>query len=72
MVQRYIAGDASSIPGWEYPMEEGMATSSSILAWRIPRTEEPGGLPRVHRVAKSWTGLKLLSKCTQVPKDTGR
>ena len=29
--------------GWEDPLEEGMATHSSILAWRIPRTEEPGG-----------------------------
>ena len=30
--------------GWEGPLEEGMATHSSILAWRIPWTEEPGGL----------------------------
>ena len=30
--------------GWENPLEEGMATHSSILAWRIPWTEEPGGL----------------------------
>ena len=30
--------------GWEDPLEEGMATHSSILAWRIPRTEEPCGL----------------------------
>ena len=30
--------------GWEDPLEEGMATRSSILAWRIPGTEEPGGL----------------------------
>ena len=30
--------------GWEDPLEKGMATHSSILAWRIPRTEEPGGL----------------------------
>ena len=30
--------------GWEDLLEEGMATHSSILAWRIPRTEEPGGL----------------------------
>ena len=29
---------------WEDPLEKGMATHSSILAWRIPRTEEPGGL----------------------------
>ena len=30
--------------GWEDPLEEGMATHSSILAWRIPWTEKPGGL----------------------------
>ena len=30
--------------GWEEPLEEGMATHSGILAWRIPRTEDPGGL----------------------------
>ena len=29
---------------WEDPLEEGMATHSSILAWRIPWTEEPGWL----------------------------
>ena len=30
--------------GWEDPQEEGMETHSSVLAWRIPWTEEPGGL----------------------------
>ena len=30
--------------GWEGPLEKEMATYSSILAWRIPWTEEPGGL----------------------------
>ena len=30
--------------GWEVPLEEGMATYSSIIAWRIPWTEEPDGL----------------------------
>ena len=30
--------------GWEDPLEEGMATHASIPAWRIPRTEESGGL----------------------------
>ena len=30
--------------GWEDPLEEGMATHSSILAWRIPMDKEPGGL----------------------------
>ena len=38
---------------WEGPLEKGMATLSSILAWRIPGTEEP--VATVHRVAKSWT-----------------
>ena len=32
---------------WEDPLEKGMAIHSSILAWRIPRTEEPGGLQSV-------------------------
>ena len=30
--------------GWEDPLEKEMATHSSILAWRLPWTEEPGGL----------------------------
>ena len=38
--------------GWEDPLEEGMAIHSSILAWRIPWTEEPD---RVHRVTESDT-----------------
>ena len=32
---------------WEDPLEEGMATYSSILAWRIPWTEKPGGLQSI-------------------------
>ena len=36
--------------GQEVPLEEGMATHSSILAGRIPWTEEPGGLQRSQRV----------------------
>ena len=38
------AEDAGSILGWEDPLEKGMATHYSILAWRIPWTEESGGL----------------------------
>ena len=34
--------DAGLIPGWEVPLEEEMATHSTLLAWRIPRTEELG------------------------------
>ena len=37
-------GDPGSIPTWEDPLEKEMATHSSILAWKIPWTEEPGGL----------------------------
>ena len=35
--------------GWEDPLEKEMATCSSVLAWKIPRTEEPGGLQPVGR-----------------------
>ena len=38
------AGDLGSIPGQDDLLEKGTATHSSILAWRIPWTEEPGGL----------------------------
>ena len=38
------AGDPGSIVGWEDPLGKGMITQSSILAWRTPWTEEPGGL----------------------------
>ena len=38
------AGDPGSVPGEEDPLEEGTATHSSVLAWRIPWTEGPGGL----------------------------
>ena len=33
--------------GWEVPLEEGVATHSSIFAWRIPWTEGPGGLQSI-------------------------
>ena len=38
------AGDSGLIPDLEDPLEKEMATHSSILAWKIPLTEEPGGL----------------------------
>ena len=43
--------------GQEDPLEKEMATHSSILAWRIPWTEEPGGLHTVHGVARVEHGL---------------
>jgi len=42
--------------GWDYPLEEEMATHSSILAWEIPPTEEPVSYNHIG-LQKSWTGL---------------
>ena len=39
--------DMALIPGLGRSLEEGMVTHSSILAWRIPRTEGPGGLESI-------------------------
>ena len=52
--------------GWEVPLEKEMATHSSILAWRIPRTEEPGrlqfmGLQSQTRLS-NFTSLHFTSK----------
>ena len=44
-----------------HALEKAMATHSSVLAWRIPGTGEPGGLPDVYGVAQSRTRLKRLS-----------
>ena len=45
--------------GWEDPLEEGMTTPSSVLVWRIPWTEEPGGLQSMglQRVGHDWSDL---------------
>ena len=50
--------------GQEDPLEKGMAAHSSILAWRIPWTEEPGGLKsmRSQRLRQDWTTNILLSR----------
>ena len=43
--------------GQEDPLEKGMTTHFSILAWRIPGTEEPGSLPRGHKESDTTEGL---------------
>ena len=45
-LKNLIAGQETRVQslGWEDPLEEGMAIHFSFLAWRIPWTEEPGGL----------------------------
>ena len=47
--------------GWEDPLEKGTATHSTILAWRIPWTEEPGRLysPRGHKESDTTEQLSL-------------
>ena len=47
------AGDLGSIPGWEDPLEEEMATHSSVLAWKS--MDRGAWWATVHGVAKSWT-----------------
>ena len=54
--------DEGSIPGLGRSLEESMATHSSILAWRIPWTEEPGGLQSTgsQRVRHDWSNFALM------------
>ena len=62
------AGDWSSIPGREDPLEKGMTTQSNILAWRTPWTEEPGGLQSMgsQRVGHSGVTNTFPFMCTLV------
>ena len=57
--------------GWEEPLEKGMATHSNILAWRIPWTEEPGGLQsmQLQRVKHNWVTnmLTLVTLFNLIP-----
>ena len=48
--------------GREDPLEEGMATHSSILAWKLPWTEEPGGLQSMvlQRVEHNWSAWAYI------------
>ena len=50
--------DVGSMPGQEDPLEKGMASHSSILAWRIPWTEEPGGLQSMVSTNSQWGELE--------------
>ena len=51
--------------GWEDPLEKEMETHSSIFVWRIPCTEEPGGLQsiRLQRVSCDWACMHALAYC---------
>ena len=61
MVRNLLAMQETSVQSldWEDPLKKGRATHSNILAWRVPWTEEPGGLQSMG-VAKSLTQLSDL------------
>ena len=61
-----VQGTWIQSPGWEVPLEEGMATHSSILTWRIPWTEEPGSPQSIGSLSQ--IQLKQLSTHTHVVK----
>ena len=57
--------------GWADPLEKGMATHSSILAWRIPWTEEPGGIKQRIRhdwVTNTFTFTYIVVRVQETPK----
>ena len=57
-----------------HALEKEMATHSSVLAWRIPGTAEPGGLPSVgsHRVGHNWSDLAAAAVFNKTLLDTSR
>ena len=59
--------------GQEDPLDEGMATRSSILAWRIPRTEKPGGVQsmRSPRVRHNCSNLAASAEGTELNTEIG-
>ena len=65
------SGLASWLPPEQMILEKEMATHSSILAWRIPGTEEPGGLPSMgsHRVEHDWSNLAAAEQMIKKEKE---
>ena len=55
--------------GWEDPLEKEMATHSSILAWKIPWTEEPGGLQSVVSIHHWCIEHFCVCVCGSVPRN---
>ena len=52
---------------WEDPLKEGMATHSSILIWRIPRTEEPGGLQSIESQSRAQLSVRAQRSFPPLP-----
>ena len=65
--QNWVSWNTVLIVGPRVSHGEEMATHSSVLAWRIPRTGEPGGLPSMglHRVGHDWSDLAAAESVTQ-------
>ena len=73
----WIAGDPVRSLGWEDPLEKKMATHTSILAWRIPWTEEPGrlqfiGSQRSAHLNSNHTSSFSISKSLQNATQSGQ
>ena len=68
------AGDIVESLGWEDPLEKELATHSSILAWRIPWAEEPGGLQSMglQRGGHYWVAEHKTMTDFTFPKDSQR
>ena len=64
-----IDGQVQSV-GWEDPLEKEMATHSSILAWIIPRAEEPGRLQSVESQRVAMTEQQIRRESERVKKPT--
>ena len=72
-------GDLGSILGWGNPLEKELSTHFSILAWRIPWTEEPGGLQSMalqrlrhegtNNIDEVTANIPELSKMSQISKN---
>ena len=58
----YNAGDPGLIPGSERSQEKEMGTHSSILAWRIPWTEEPGKLQSIQSMGSQRVGQSTIKR----------
>ena len=70
MVKNSLAGDASSIPGPGRSPGGENGNTSSILVWRIPRTQEPGGLQPMglQRAPRDWEGTHMSTGYTKINK----
>ena len=69
-----VARSRTQLSNFTFPfhfhaLEKEMATHSSVLAWRIPGTGEPGGLPSLgsHRVRHDWSDLAAIFHCVYIP-----